>query len=349
MTTIYMATDEALVMIHKRGVRWHATRKLEGLRPQCVAVDPGRPERVYCGTFGRGLWRSQDAGATWQLASEGITQSQVMAVAVSPVERAGELGVVWAGTEPSAIFRSEDGGDTWLEQPALRKLPSAPTWSFPPRPYTSHVRWITPDPNRSGLLLAAIEAGGVMRSMDGGSTWEDRKPTGPYDAHTMAAHRLAPGRVYASAGDGFGRAGAGYAESRDGGETWERFGEGLRHHYLWGLAVDPTNPDTVVISAAHGPQQAHNPHVAEAAIYRRTAGEPWQHVQAGLPDPKGTRVYSLAANEAEPGAFYAATHEGQVFRSPDAGLTWERLDIAWPEGRGTHSGMPAGLAVVEND
>src|SRR5437667_104290 len=138
MTTIYMASEEALVVARKRGARWHATRKLEGLRPQCVAVDPRRPERVYCGTFGRGL----------------------------------------------------------------------------------------------------------MRSLDGGSTWEDRKPTGPYDAHNMAAHRLAPGRVYASAGDGFGRAGAGYAESRDGGETWERFGEGLRHHYLWGLAVDPANPDT---------------------------------------------------------------------------------------------------------
>jgi hypothetical protein len=45
------------------------------------------------------------------------------------------------------------------------------------------------------------------------------------------------------------REGHDYAESLDGGQTWSRFDEGLSHHYLWGLAVDPTDPDTVVSGA----------------------------------------------------------------------------------------------------
>src|SRR5947209_3520219 len=164
MTTIYMASEEALVVARKRGVRWHATRELEGLRPQCLAVDPHRPERVYCGTFGRGLWWSDDAGASWQPAGEGISHTEVMSVAVDPNERHGGYGTVWAGTEPSTIFRSDDGGETWRERPRLRELPSQPTWSFPPRPWTSHVRWIVPDPSQAGRIFAGIELGGVMRS-----------------------------------------------------------------------------------------------------------------------------------------------------------------------------------------
>jgi photosystem II stability/assembly factor-like uncharacterized protein len=247
-----------------------------------------------------------------------------MSVAVSSLERAGERGIVWVGTEPSALFRSVDGGDSWEERPTLRDLPSAPTWSFPPRPWTSHVRWIVPDPCMEQRLFVGIELGGVMRSLDGGLTWEDRKPGSQYDAHTLRAHPLAPDRIYEAAGGG-------YAETRDGGATWQGFDDGLTRHYVWGLAVDPANPDRVVVSAALGPRQAHDPGAGEAAIYRRTGEEPWQEVRDGLPTPQGTRAYVLATNEAEPGAVYAATREGDLYRSADAGASWQHLDVAWPE------------------
>ena len=50
-----------------------------------------------------------------------------------------------------------------------------------------------------------------------------------------------------------------------------------------------------------------------------------------MPASKGTLAYRLASNPAEPGVFYAATNQG-MYRSPDAGLGWERLDLVWPEG-----------------
>jgi photosystem II stability/assembly factor-like uncharacterized protein len=261
-----------------------------------------------------------------------------MAVAVSTLERAGERGVVWAGTEPSAIFRSEDGGASWAERPGLRTLPSAPTWSFPPRPWTHHVRWIAPDPHAAGQLFAGIELGGVMRSLDGGLTWEDRKPGSQHDAHVIRTHRLAPGHVYEAAGGG-------YAESRDGGDSWGGDDTGLRHHYLWGLALDPADPETIVATAAHGARWAHNAQGAESHFYRKTAGEPWREVRDGLPEPRGARAMVLAANEAEPGAFYAAGRDGTLYRSPDAGLSWERLDVAWPAGY--QAGNVEGFVVAE--
>lgn len=337
-TQMLVATDRALAVVTRHNGHWKAAVQLVGRPTQCVAVDPLRPQCAYCGMFGEGLWRSDDAGASWRPVGGGITYAEITSVAVSPLERAGDEGVVWAGTEPSALFRSEDGGATWQERSTLRELPSAPTWSFPPRPWTSHVRWITPDPNAAERLFVGIELGGVMRSLDAGLTWEDRKPVSQHDAHTLAMHRGAPGRVYEAAGGG-------YAESLDAGATWRRDDAGLTRCYVWGLAVDPANPEVVVVSAAPGPQQAHDERFADAAIYRRAGEGPWQEVREGLPDPAGTRAYVLAANDAEPGIFYAASRDSGIYRSPDAGLSWERLDITWPDG--FHVAEVRGLVVAD--
>ena len=345
MMKLYVAIDEALAVVSQRNGEWVADLHIVGSRPQCVAVDPLRPQQVYCGTFDQGLWRSSDAGGSWEHAGEGITHEQVMAVAISANERAGDSGVVYAGTEPSALFRSEDRGDTWRELATLRQLPSAPTWSFPPRPYTSHIRWITPDPLVAGRLFAAIEAGALVRSLDGGQTWEDRKPGGPFDTHTLIMHRLAPNHLYSAAGDGFMQPGNGFVASDDGGDTWYRPDAGLEYHYLWSAAADPADPTTIVISAAPGPQEAHNPRHAESAIYRRAAGSQWQQVRSGLPEARGLLTSVLSTNEVEPGVFYAANNKG-VFRSADSGSNWEAMTILWPVG--TRLGRAHGLVVVQD-
>jgi photosystem II stability/assembly factor-like uncharacterized protein len=326
VTVLYLATNHGLAVVRLHRGTWGVQLELIGYSAQCVATDQERPERVYCGTFDRGVWISEDAGRSWHAAGPGIEHQAVMAVAVGNLERVNGNAVVWAGTEPSALYRSDDGGRRWRECPALRALPSAPTWSFPPRPWTSHVRWIAPDAHDAARLFVGIELGGVMRSLDGGQTWEDRKPEGQHDAHTLRTHPLAPGRVYEAAGGG-------YAQSYDAGASWRRDDAGLQHRYTWGLAIDPADPETIVLSAAHGARQAHDATAAESYLYRRrSAGEPWQAVSGGLPRPRGTRTMALASNDAEPHVFYAATREGQVYRSADAGYTWEVLPLSWPEG-----------------
>ena len=330
MKKFYIATDKALVIARLHNGEWVADLQLAGFATQCLAVDPHHPEEVYCGTFGQGLWHSHDAGITWNNVGTTIIHEQVMSVAINPVEHSNGLGVIYVGTEPSAIFRSTDGGATWRDLTTLRQLPSAPTWSFPPRPSTHHVRWITPDPLQLGRIYAAIEAGALLRSFDGGETWEDRKPDGPFDTHTLAMHTRAPNRLYSAAGDGFMRPGNGFVESDTGGDTWYRPDEGLNHQYLWSVAVDPADPDTLVVSAAHGPRQAHDPMSAESALYRRSQNHPWQQVQAGLPEENGLLICVLTTNSAEPGVFYAGSNKG-IFRSADTGINWEALPIHWPD------------------
>lgn len=133
MIKLYVALETALAVVCQQQSEWSVNLHLTGSYPQCVAVDPLRPQRIYCGTFNQGLWSSDDAGASWQHIATGITSEHVTSVAVSPLEHVNGLSVVYAGTEPSAIFRSEDGGSTWQDLAALRQLPSASTWSFPPQ------------------------------------------------------------------------------------------------------------------------------------------------------------------------------------------------------------------------
>jgi photosystem II stability/assembly factor-like uncharacterized protein len=319
MSTLVIATGPVLLIARHRSA-WFVEEHLKDKSPESLAADPENPARVYCGTWGHGLWRSDDAGRTWDPVGAGIAHAEITAVAVSPSER----GVVYAGTEPSAVFRSENGGETWRELSGLLALPSSRSWSFPPRPETHHVRWIETDPVVAGRVFVAIEAGALVRTLDGGRTWLDRVREGPFDTHTAATHRKAPGRVYSAAGDG-------YFESHDAGESWSHQAEGLRHHYLVGVAVDPADPDAVVVSAAPGPYVAYSPRRAEAYVYRTAARRSFQLAMNGLPDGRGTVASRFAAPPDEPGVIYAANNHG-VFRTPDAGRTWTAVEIPWPQG-----------------
>jgi hypothetical protein len=342
MLRMYLAMErELLVVTRKRDATWYVESHLMGMQPTCIAVDPLLPERIYCGTFGRGLWCSEDAGTIWKPIADpgsamepydgkGIPWAKVTALAVSANERSNGYGVVYAGTEPAALFRSEDGGATWQDLSALRDLPSAPTWSFPPRPDSNLVRCITPDPHVAGRLFVAIEAGALVYSLDGGNNWYDRTPDSPFDTHTLLMHPLAPDRLYSAAGDGLRSPARGYSESHDAGQTWRHPVEGREYHYLWGMAIDPADPDTVLVSASPNAHKAHHAREAAAStIYRKTAADVWHEVRNGLPNTQGVIAPVLASNPQEPHSFYALTNKG-LYRSGDSGLTWEPIPLDWP-------------------
>jgi hypothetical protein len=139
---------------------------LPGVQPMAFAIDPREPARVYCATYNRGLWRSEDAGETWlpvgtpQGFFKGPTGGAIQPrettfVSVDPVPQTDGRHAVWVGTEPSRSYRSTDYGDTFELVSAL-DLPSRTSWSFPPRPRTHHVQCIAH--TSDGCMHLAIEA-----------------------------------------------------------------------------------------------------------------------------------------------------------------------------------------------
>lgn len=324
MITIMVGNQNSvLVLESSNGYKIHES--LKGTHPQRIAFDPQNSDRAYCGTFGDGLWKTDDGGQTWNIIGKEIISSpHVMSVAVSHLAYGNKFNKVYAGTEPSALYISNDGGESWEKMEALNNLPSSTLWSFPPRPWTHHVCSIEPDANNVDYVFVAIEAGALVQSHDGGKTWIDRVEQGPYDTHTLATHPKAPKRLYSSAGDG-------YFESFDYGDSWSRPMEGLRHQYLYGLAVDPGDPHIVIVSASVGPGNAYSIEDAESYVYRKDEnGKKWNAISNGLPEPSGTTITLLATNPKAKGEFYAANNRG-LFFSADSGISWRALDILWPK------------------
>jgi photosystem II stability/assembly factor-like uncharacterized protein len=310
MARLYGATGDGIVRLDEADDGWTVTTFLAGSGAQCLALDPHDPDTVYAGLRERGLQRTHDGGRTWSDCE--LAEPGVFSLSVSAAD-----GAVYAGTEPSRLFRSDDRGRSWRELEALLELPSRPTWSFPPRPWTSHVRWIAPSPHDADLLLVGIELGGLMRSTDGGATWQDHRPGAQPDVHSLSWHPLVSGRAYEAGGGGA-------AFSEDGGETWEHADEGRDRHYTWSVAVDPVDPELWFVSASTGPFAAHGRGDPCAVIYRRRGRQRWRALSGGLPEPLPAMPYALVAAD---GRLFAGLADGQIWETRDSGDSWRACTI----------------------
>lgn len=290
-----------------RGPRLRDAADLRGRGPTCLATTGDG--RAWCGTAGEGVWVSDDAGGTWSPA--GLDGVHVMALTADPTRP----NAVWAGTEPSAVWTADAGPGSWRELGGLMELPSAHTWSFPPRPDTHHVRWIACHPYDPGRIWVAVEAGALVASEDGGRTWRDRVEGSPYDTHELAIHPERPETLRVAAGDG-------YFESTDGGATWTSPMEGLEVGYLRSVAIDPADPEVVVVSASSQARTAYAAGHADGRVYRRAGGGRWERVAAGWPDPPTTIAPLLRP---DPDGGLLAADERGIHGSRDGGVTWRYL------------------------
>jgi photosystem II stability/assembly factor-like uncharacterized protein len=305
MARLYAATGDAIARLDERDGTWAVQLSLGGSGAQCLATDPSDADIAYAGLREAGVRKTVDGGETWLECA--LPTNGVFSLAVSRAD-----GAVYAGTEPSALYRSDDGGATWRELAGLLDLPSRPTWSFPPRPWTSHVRWIAPSRHDGDLILVGIELGGLMRSTDGGETWQDHRPGAQRDVHSLAWHPRDERRAYEAGGGGA-------AFSEDFGETWHPADEGRDRHYTWSVAVDSDDPELWYVSASTGPFAAHGGRDPQARIYRRSDGK-WHALAGGLPEPLPAMPYALVVAD---GRLFGGLADGQLWESADQGDTWK--------------------------
>ena len=167
------------------------------------------------------------------------------------------------------------------------------------------------------MLLVGIELGGLMRSTDGGLTWQDHRPGAQPDVHSLAWHPRVPARAYEAGGGGA-------AWSGDAGDTWQPADEGRDRHYTWAVTVDPEDPERWYVSASTGPFAAHGRGNPQARIYRREEGT-WRPLAGGLPDPLPAMPYALLYANSR---LIAGLADGQIWESRDGGDSWQRSRLA---------------------
>lgn len=320
---IGVATDAGLVHLRFERTRIDVARSLDDEAVRCLL--PGGDGTLLCGTEGGLFVRDLAPRAQWRR-SRGIPDAAPVTALAQAAATGSTLGTIWAGTEPSAVYRSSDGGRTWTPTADLTDLPSAASWSYPPRPDTHHVRTMLSHPESPQRLLAGVEAGAVVSTEDGGRTWLDRRPTGPRDPHALLTGPAGSNHVVAAAGDG-------WHESLDFGHTWTTPSQGMDHGYVWdtALAAHAGQPVLLAVAASHA-RAAHGGGVEPPAwhLYRRGADGPWTEVRAGLP-AAGGRVPSITALPGPVGGFALCTQDLDLFVSNQAGTSWRTLDVAWPD------------------
>ena len=338
MKTFYIGLKDKLVLIKETISGYDFKECLYEKQPTRLAFDPLKPNLIYCSTRNDGLWRSENNGKHWEkigeshLSSErningGLPSSKITSVAVSPVRNVEGNSVIYAGTEPSMLFYSEDRGRTFQEFKGIQTLPSKKDWAFPPRPYTHFVRWITPSYSKKDHLAISIEAGAVLRTTDHGETWMDRPEKSPIDVHTLLTHPKTPERLYAANGDGASNKERAYAESADEGRNWKYMSEGLEEHpYLYNMVLHPENPNDRIVSASKNASAAHGAR-RYSTVYRKIGEEPWRELAKGLPRVQAY-THHLANDPDKTGAFYAFNNYG-IYYLADGKKVWEKTSIPW--------------------
>lgn len=314
---------------HNSNGDWSVEFLLGNQDVRCLAANPLSPNVVYAGTHDSGVLRSSDGGKAWQPA--GLDGRIVKAIAVSHAEP----GVVYAGTKsPPLMFVSHDQGRNWQELEGFRRIRSRWFWFSPAEPpFTAYVQSIALSPTDPDVIVVGIEAGAVVRSEDGGRTWQDHRPGALRDCHSLVFHAMKGDWVYEAGGSSLGA-----AVSHNTGKTWTQPKAGLDRHYGWAVAADPVRPEVWYVSLSPGPMKAHSENNAQAYIFRAVGDQPWQKLAVGNPEPRSASTghaglaqplnympYALLTDPTAPGRLYAGLSNGDVWHSADHGDSWEKL------------------------
>ena len=278
-----------------------------------LTVSPLNPERAWLAAYEAGVYRTDDAGATWHRA-DSYPSDYAHSVLAHPLEPE----TVYAGSEPAAIFQSKDGGQSWQERPEFRAVPESGQWGFHAPTRDSHVRDLRASPADANLLYAGIEVGGVVRSQDGGHSWQ-QLPGLDDDIHCLHLGSDRPQRVYAAT------ASAPY-RSDNGGDQWALINGGLQRRYTLHIAAAPDDADLVLVTVSENARRK------SPQFYRSTnGGQTWQLVAGlGSGDDPEDMVVAFQWRPNNPNEVYAGTDGGQLYQSQDQGQTWQQLPLNLP-------------------
>ena len=308
-----------------------------------IAPHPTKSHILYVATNDY-IYKSRDAGNTWENISRGMTYSRVIAMAIDPKYPA----TVYAGTKGDAVFKSYDGGQRWV--PRRNGLDDVTI--------TSVVNQFVFDPNDNRRIFVATTMG-VFETRDGGDSWTKRMdgmkevmmvvtlamdPTNPevmyagtnggvYKSLDQAGNwfkankglipqdlikssRALDVTVMVVAPDDLNTVYAatlkGLFKSTNAGNSWSRVGQSLPDQMLSGLVLDRTNPNILYVASRQG-------------VHRSVdGGNTWEPKNQGL---MSLNIRSLIQSPINPSLWYAGTNGSGLYQSSNGGENWEPLPL----------------------
>jgi len=282
-----------------------------------MAISPAyaSDQTLFVGTFGTGVLKSTDGGATWSIMRRGMMAQRMTALAVSPNFAADRT--VYSASGGPGIFASTDGGLTWHNR-------NAQTFSL----LDTYALAISPNFASDRTLFAGNHMGmgsgrnGIARTTDGGLSWSN--PETGLENKNVRALAISPNyatdrtvfagtlcKDFPTCADSYV---TGVFKSTDGGNTWARALSGLPKKGIYALATSPNYASDQTLFAG----------MWEGGVYKSTnGGASWAGASSGLGN---LRVWAVALSPAfgTDQTLFAGT-DGGLYRSTNGGASWAQL------------------------
>ncbi len=321
--SLFVGTAEGVRRLQRAGDAWSETgRNLDGNHIAALAFDPSSGT-IFAATYEAGLFASDNLGSTWAPRSDGVPFDCIFTVHLQ--QRPGGMRL-YVGADPAHLFYSDDLGRTWAEHPSLRSVPGVDRWRFPGPPGIGHVKNVAFDPRHAETIYASIEVGGLLKSVDDGVTWREMHGIDD-DVHRTLVSPSNPERIYISGLEGI-------SVSENGGQSWESLtSRQFRIGYPDALLMHPRDEGLMFAGGSRtSPGGWRTTRDADSRVVRsRDGGRNWDILGHGLPEHIVGNVEAMALDVWDSGyAVFAATTDGDVFCSEDAGDHWRTLAAGMP-------------------
>ena len=313
---------------------------------------------VRTGHLGPVLMRSPDGGRTWAQGRvpPAFAKGEPRGRAVDHVfwltpGHASQPGVWYAGTSPQALFRSEDGGDSWAPITGFNDHPDHAAWVGGDQDQTpdgGKAHSVLVDPRDPARLYVGLSSGGIFASRDAGATWLPlnagvERPGAPplpdggehlfgHDPHCVQLHPRRPDRLWQQNHCGI------YRLDREESDRWQRVGLAMPEEIGdigFPIAVHPRDPDTAWVFPMDGTSvwPRTSPGGRPAVYGTRDGGASWQRYDRGFPGEQAwwtVKRQCLAADGGDPVGLYLGTTSGELWASTDEGGHFSRIAAHLP-------------------
>ena len=294
-----------------------------------IAIHPHDESVMYVGVGSGGVWKTENAGTTFEPIFDDETSYSIGSVAIDP----SAPDVIWVGTGENVggrhvgfgdgIYKSTDGGRSWTN---MGLQASEHLSTIVVHPTDGDVVWVA----AQGPLWSPGGERGVYKTTDGGESWTKVLGEGEWTGATdLLLDPRNPDRLYAATWDRHrtvaaylgGGPGSGLHVSEDGGESWTELTTGLPSSNMGkiGLALSPQNPDRVYAAIELD-------RTTGGVFMSEDRGRSWRKMSDAVSGGTGPHYYQ---------ELYASPHhEGRLFLvsnymlvSEDHGATFEQMNV----------------------